>query len=398
MFLIVGIIGAIFPIAGIFFSISYFSTFRRPIRSALLCGISFSAFFYGYIADIQNDIYRHMADLRYYENVDLFHCFNVVESTRKASIYVWDIWCWIIAQFHNPYLLQASGALVGYTIISFIVFDYANEIVASMKQWIVVLLALYCVMSPAGIVIGIRNSVALLLCCLGVYFYFIKRCNYFLSLIPIIIGIFIHHSVVLVFILWLLMPLYRKKKALVLICITVFLLIFNNYGSYLSTLSGQQFALSDIATDLVYSANNYQNYYHLWSFSNTVNFLVSLLLCIILLIISRSVAKGNDNVKNLWNFCFLSFWTSCILVLLIGVNGSRYFNITILMLFVVIMRNLQTNYCLMKGNFVFLLVPLASLVIASLYLNNRNLAWGTASYGSLLFSSLTGYFSRILYF
>lgn len=396
MFFIVAAIGMVCPIAGICLSIFYFSTYHRPVRSALLCGISFSAFFYGYIADIQNDIYRHMADLRYYENVDLFHCFNVVESTRKASIYVWDIWCWIIAQFHNLYLLQASGALVGYTIISFIVFDYANEIAASMKQWIVVLLALYCVMSPAGIVIGIRNSIALLLCCLGVYFYFIKRCNYFLSLIPIIIGIFIHHSVVLVFILWLLMPLYRKKKALVLICITVFLLIFNNYGSYLSTLSGQQLALSDIATDLVYSANNYQNYYHLWSFSNIVNFLVSLLLCIILLIISQSVAKGNDNVKNLWNFCFLSFWTSCILVLLIGVNGSRYFNITILMLFVVTMRNLQTNYYSMKGNFAFLLVPLGALVIVSLFLNNRNLAWGTASYGSLLYSSILGYLSRLL--
>lgn len=396
MFIIVLTIGALCPIAGICLSIFYFTTYRRPIRSALLCGISFSALFYGYIADKQNDIYRHMEDLNYYTNVNIFHCFNVVESARKASIYVWDIWCWIIAQFHHPYLLQASGAFVGYALISYIVFDYANEISAKMKEWLPVLLALYCVIQPAGIAIGIRNSAASLLCCLSLYLFYIKRKNLLVSIIPIILGIFIHHSAIIILILWAVFPLYKKKKIVSILVISALLLIFNDYGSYLSVLSGHQFALSDIATDLVYSANNYQNFYHLWSLSNIVNFLIAFAMKIILLISTKNVAAEDNESKDLWSICFLIFWVSCILVLLIGVNGSRYFTIITVLLFILTMKQAKTGYFLVKDNFVLITAPLILLILVSFWLNNRNLSWGTASFSSLLLSSITGYFSRII--
>jgi len=384
-------IGIICPILGIFLSILYFSTYRRPFASALLCGISFSAFFYGYIADVQNDIYRHMGNLKYYQNIKIWQCFNAVKGMRKASIYVWDIWCWIIAQFNNPYLMQSSGALLGYTIITFIVFDYAKKNNSSMKEWLPILLMLYCVISPAGIVIGIRNSNALLLCALSAYFYYIKKLKNIYCISIIIIAVFIHHSVALIFLLWLLEPLYRRKKKTVLIFIGLFLFLFNNYGSYFTALSSKQFVLSDLVTDLAYSANNYQNYYHLWSFSNIIHVIVGLVFTILLLFLTHK----NENCEELWNFCLLIFFISSILTILLGVNGTRYLMLAEILLSIILLDAQENSFFLKKNNFLTYTIPMTGIVLIIFYLNTRDLAWGTASFESLLYSGIVGYFSRL---
>ena len=58
MFAIILIIAMVMPIAGLFLSFVYFSSYKKPVLAAILCGIAFSAALYGYVPDNGNDRLR----------------------------------------------------------------------------------------------------------------------------------------------------------------------------------------------------------------------------------------------------------------------------------------------------------------------------------------------------
>ena len=98
--------------------------------SAVLAGIASSAFLYGYIADQGNDIYRHIQNLNYYVSIPFYKAFD---AAFLKTVYVWDIWQWIIARLHNDNLMQSSGAFVGYSLIAYMIFDYGKRSGSSRK-------------------------------------------------------------------------------------------------------------------------------------------------------------------------------------------------------------------------------------------------------------------------
>lgn len=124
MIIFIAFIAMTVPVLGFVLTLAYFNQYKRALASALLCGLAFSAAIYGYIPDDGNDIFRHMANLSFYEGIPLWGAFDIMKTdiSHISAVYIWDVWLWIIAQFDNPILLQSSGALVGYCIISYLIF------------------------------------------------------------------------------------------------------------------------------------------------------------------------------------------------------------------------------------------------------------------------------------
>ena len=186
----------IFPFAGIIFGLAYFNQFREPFRAALLQGVSWSAALYGYIGDQGNDIYRHMSNLSLYKDLPFYQCFDVLASKHLRAVYTWDIWSWVMARFDNHHLLQSSGALVGYAVISYILFDYFNNNDFETKEWIPIWVFVISITSPLNYAVGIRYANAFAIFCLAVYLYYFRN-NKVLTVLFCIVAVFLHHGVLL---------------------------------------------------------------------------------------------------------------------------------------------------------------------------------------------------------
>ena len=141
---------------------------------AVAAGICFAAFFYGVRLDELNDITRHMNYLTAYDEVDIFHCFG---AGHYDFLFVWDLWCWLIAKSGDPYLLQASSCLIAYSIIFYIIIDYANMLKVG---WGIAVFAIFTAIASIpflGIISGVRSSVALLVSALAIYRHYIHNAS-----------------------------------------------------------------------------------------------------------------------------------------------------------------------------------------------------------------------------
>jgi len=223
------------PIIGIPFVVQEYRKRGQVKFCAFLIGLASAAALYGYIADQGNDIYRHILNLRYYEGKSFFQIFD---TGQLNSVYVWDIWQWIITLFRNEFLLQSSGAFVVYTIVSYIIFDYAKKHGFDSRQWQASIILMFFTVSPLSLAIGIRNGNAFIICALAIYLHLCRNKNYFLALFIIFCTIFLHHSTLIILILWVLFPLFKKKPLIGAVIIAGVLFTYTNYESYISYFMG----------------------------------------------------------------------------------------------------------------------------------------------------------------
>ncbi len=398
MFIIIAAITCIIPIAGFILTLIYFNQYKQSLLSALLCGISFSAAFYGYTADQGNDIYRHMDHLILYENLPIYNCFDVLQKYNMSHIYTWDIWSWIISQTGNFYLLQSSAALVGYSILSYIVFDYAKHNNLNIKQWITVLLILLTIISPLNMIIGIRISNAFVICALAFYRYYDKNATKLSTVILLGIAFFLHHGVITIIVSWLILPFFRRYRFWTIVLLIILMITFDNYPRYLDAFGGDNSIVSEIAANTMYSAVIYQN----GEFNSSLHAVVSiawhLSFTVLLFISARAILlreKGNQYFlcrEKILDLSLLILFFSIILIYLIGNNGSRYLSMSCILSWMILLISRPNREPITIKLFDNLIV-IGSIGNVILFLYEMN--WGTGSLYSFFTSALLGYISKI---
>ena len=150
---------------------------------------------YCYIPDSGNDIFRHFISMNSYKNIPLWQCFG--NSTFQSGVFTWDLWLWVIARFNNMQLLQASGAFVAYTVLTWMIFDYACFNCLKMKQWITTLLIGVTIVPILDIGIGIRYANAFIIAGYAFYRHYIKNIGIIQTICGLLAAVFLHHAMIL---------------------------------------------------------------------------------------------------------------------------------------------------------------------------------------------------------
>ena len=402
MAILLAVISAVCPIIGLPLTLILFKDKKYDKICALLCGLAFAALLYGYKADSGNDIYRHIANLEYYRHVSFFRCFD---AGALDNLYTWDIWQWIVARFSDANLLQASGAFVGYTLASYLVFNYAKRNSLTGKKWMAALILMYSVLSPLGMAVGIRNSNAFVIMAYAIYRYYGEHGKWYTSACICLIAILLHHSALLVVVLWIVLPFFKRHRIVCGILIAFSTFSFNNYGFYLSLLSGSNSTLSGLLADTMNSAVAYQTT-SLMSFHNRFSILVGVCVCVLMLVRSERpysylmANKRNDSVscaESMWNISLMNFITAICLLFQIGVNGSRYVGFSTQLLFVPLLVSMGKISFMRNKRYFILDSALLISIIGSAVLQIYDLAWGSASISSLFAGFILGFFNRNLF-
>lgn len=400
MIILLASISIICPIIGIFGSIANFSKSRKPISNALLFGVACGWAIYGYISDRGNDIIRHMDNLNLYRGLSIYQCFDV----RDNQVYLWDFWLWVISKLGDPYLLQASAALVGYSIIAYIVFDYANIRKFDLSSYVPMLLLALTVVSPLDITNGVRFANSVLICTLAVYGYYVKKSSRIKTLVLFVLAVFLHHASILVFMVWILMPIIKKYPRESAALTLAMLLSFTSYDQYIRLFSDGKSVLSKILADGARSARNYHNttasFHSLFVRDLQMIFNGAILTRAWIAVKAKSskdrVVKNSEPIwcKSIWLFSAMVFLIGLCLTITLGTNGNRYF-IASMLLGLVPLMEIQTfdgflrlkKYLIIDGT----IWGCAGICVV-LYLNDMN--WGTGSTGSFFVSMVSGILSR----
>lgn len=404
MFTLIAVVSMVFPLAGFCLTILYFNQYKRPLLSALLYGIVFSAAIYGFSADLGDDIYRHMQNAMLYNFVPLYDAFDLLkyEGQNISAVYSWDMWLWIVSKFDNTYLLQSSGAFVGYTLISYMVLSQAKQNHLLMKEWLPfygMAILSFPILEITG---GIRSANAFILCTLAYYLYYFKKTNKFVVCIFLIVALFLHHGAIIPVCAWFLLPLLNRYKKT-----TIFLIVFLFFGLYKYQESilffvGDNSARSGLISNSLYSASTYSQS----DFNNSVHAIVTMVwrfgLAIILTIITKrrslylkcSVKDGTYNKALAFSMMILII--SLGLTFIIGNNGLRYIGIVNLLCYIILERECDNHRekeqeCITLSK---LLLLIGNIGCSALYL--YDMGWGSGSLKSLVLSTLTGYLSRSL--
>lgn len=412
MFIVLGIVALIMPILSLLTTSLYYLQFQQSIRSAILYGFAAAATFYNYVPDIGNDSVRHMYNLIYYMVIPIWKCFDAGYYTQT---YVWDFWCWIVAQFELPYLLPATGAFLGYALTAYMVLDYCNLIRAVNRTRIIALVLAFFMSSPVGIAVGIRNSNAFLICILGMYLCEIKNKPRYIGLILMIVGILIHHSALLILLMWIIYPIFKKnpkKTGIIIFSILLLLTEISNFG--IKIFSGVSW-ISEIILDTfkgvtAYQIDNSYNRAVLESLKFKVDSIISI--CILVMMFTRCKLgiKSKNNIyyetidKRFYystiRLAELFFIVTGALMIVLLINGGRYAVIAQNMAFLSMIFTYQITPFMPYGKnmmiILFLDVAIFVIILISMFLSIYTLTWGNASGVSIVGGMLGGILYSII--
>ena len=406
MAILLAIISMTIPVLGFCLTLVYFQQYKHVLISALLCGLAASGAMYGYVPDIGNDIFRHMENMTLYEEIPLWDAFDLMKTdiSHISTVYTWDIWLWIVAQCDNPMILQASGAFVGFSIISYMIFLQSKRYDSFMGQWLPIYFISLFSFPPLEIAIGIRSACAFLLCVMGVYLYSIRQIHHMFLFILFLIAIFLHHAAILFAILWLILPAFRIYQKSIALIIVLLLLAFNNFQAYLTFFSGGSI-FSDLMGSTMYSAAAYQE----GGFNDSFHALASMALrwgysALLLFTIWYSFIREQKNIHiedanlQLFSYMLIIFIVATAFLFIIGNNGLRYLGAIDILACLLLFRILSIDNKSMwfrKGKLGLSQAILLSGAMMQLSLYLYDMSWGTASLKSFFISLITGYFSSI---
>ncbi len=392
IFTFISVVALLCPAIGLILTILFYTKNKKVKQTSILFGLNFSAIIYGYIADSSNDIFRHIEALSKYKNINLFEAFNV--NKQMSNLFTWDIWSWIIAKTNNPYLLQASAALIGYSIISYLVLDYCNINKIPIKKSLIYLLLAYTLVSPLSIAIGIRCSIAMLLSCLAFYLIIIKNKKPLIPILLSLMSIFLHHATIIIFVIYLIYPIYKKHKILILAAIPITLLLFTNYADYISLLQGNSI-ITGLLTDTLNSATIYKNI-GIHSLNSIVSVTIQTILASLILIRPISRNKNRKKIdKQLWNLELLFYVLTISMMVILEMNGNRYFICPMILGLLPIISSDNYMSLFKTKNKAIIDIMIALCCIITMSINIYNMDWGTGSIASLAESFFTGYLSRL---
>ena len=401
MILILPVMSGVCPIIAMLFIMREYRNSGRALFCAVLFGFAASAALFGYVADQGNDIYRHIYNLRYYTGKSFFQIFN---AGPLKTVYIWDIWQWIIANLHNDYLLQSSGAFVGYTIAAYMIFDYAKQMELQESEWRTSIVLAILSISPLTLAIGIRSGNALLICALGIYLYFVRHKNYFLTFAILFLSIFLHNSTLILLAIWILYPVFKRKMLLGAVLVVAVLFTYTNYKAYINLFIGEGSVFESIGVNLqqfvlAYTGNR------LNSVHNTVTVGVQTVLVTLLFIrgggirqlsLIRNHEEMNEKSGGINEFQILLLVTVYSLVALLAYNGNRYYLVALVLSLVSVMDSFTEEPFLQVKRVLLLDILILILAFMTFIICLNDMNWGTGSVRSFFISLFTGFFSRLL--
>lgn len=408
MFILLALFSLCLPILSLIFSMLYYFKRRKALFASLLIGLAYASMFYNYIPDSGNDSIRHMAFLANYRNIPIGECFDAGHYTQ---LYIWDLWNWIIAQFNLPYLLPASGAFIGYTTVTYLIFDYCKIINATNKTIISVLILTLAATNPIGYAVAIRSSCAYAICVLGIYLDEIHNAGKIKVFLLMATAILIHHSAALVFLMWLIIPFYKKKPLVMAIAIGCSVLMLSTIINIIAPFLSSSGGLSKLLLEIFGSINSYQeesefNIVNSTSLKATVEIFCSVSYIFAAIIRSNDVLpaftsayhKQKNSLKakthQLKDITILYTIVGLAMMQVLVINGKRYLSVPEMMLGILLAYSFEKRplAVIHRINVKQLLceIVMVGMAILHLMLNIYSLAWGDASIGSLAGGALGG--------
>lgn len=398
----------IIPILSVLTTCCYYLQYRKSLLSSILFGFAFAVIFLNYIPDIGNDSVRHMALLEIYRELSFIDCLNL---DIYHNLFVWNIWNWLVSKVDIPYILPASGAFIGYGVLSFICFDYLN--ISKSKAHCVLVTIIYLILTtnPLLYAVGIRNGCAFVLVVLGFYLYEVRKSSRLFVTCIIISSIFIHRSALLPLFVWMILPIFKKSPKTIIVILSTFLLSVSFFIDLLSPIFSFGGFFSQLFMEVISTIESYQelNDYNIDNssslYSKTYLYMSITLfgLCAYrsyytLYIINNGVRKRTNRLFCSAHSMFLiailfSIVALCMMSVLV-INGSRFLvlaNLCLYVPFIYSMNSVQFNYLrCCKTNFFITDKLILFCSISVFFLNCYALAWGTGSFYSILLGSLAG--------
>lgn len=307
-----------------------FDVRRYPVQSAILVGLCFAVAFYGLRLDASNDIARHMSLLSSYARVDFLHCFG---AGHYDFLFVWDMWCWFIAKTGDSYLLQASAAFLGYSLIAYIPFDYASRKRASRGIAVAGLAVALATVSFMEVAIGIRSANALLICANAAYGVYVCGKGPFRFVMLALVAVMIHPVALLaIAVILVAKPVAANPKS-GLLAVFIVGLAFAAIGAYLlPTLQGGSNSVASYLADAVeaflgYSEGDEWTAAHSASLNTRVNYLFTFLWLALLVVevavCARVGRMSHESLPLMHTVVLVSAVAIAAFSILLESNGSR---------------------------------------------------------------------------
>lgn len=392
--IVIMLIGFISPIVGIALSILLFAQKRSPKSAAIIFGISMALMLYCYIPDSENDIFRHFIAMDVYKNIPVWQCFG--RSRFQSGVFTWDLWLWIMAQFNNMQLLQASGAFIGYTILAWIVFDYACVSHLKNKQWITILLVSLTIVPILDIAIGIRNANAFIIVASAFYRYYVKNTGIVQTVCALLVALFLHHAVIPIIAAWVVLPLFSKHKGICALATVVFLSAFTSYAQTISVAETNNIVgilyNSIIGTTQIYTS------YAVTSFHSLFTRYLQMLFAAVLLARTYVVfsKKHIDSIDKLWNLSFIIFVVGVSMSFDLGSNGNRFFIMSMLVSLIPFAQSIVEKPFPNRKKCICLDAVIIFCAAGSFALYLHNMDWGSGSVMSFLLGGIAGPIAELL--
>ena len=397
---IISLLSLVCPALAFVFIVLYFRKTKNSALSALLFGLMMAAVFYGYRADSGADIYRHMQWLNFYKNIPLIQCFD---AGHYKNMYIWDFWCWIISRFDSPYLLQASGALVTYSLSSYIVFDTIKRNAAKSETLVFALLFLIGLLKTRDVVLGIRSAAAYALLSFAVYRATVQKKNLLGCLLIAMMASFIHLSAGQFLLIFLFVLIFRKdyrKVAFVLFILAVGIGALSQWIlGYIPTDGNIVFR---IVIDALTQANDTTNMMHTLSLNAWINKWGEVAVCIlagirVIVYEGRNGEKGAYlKEKEIWKFSWTCFAVNLGYCIALKQNGDRMLTINEISMIPYLVSIWCNDGIMKKKKYLLMDFLLVGGVAGLFLLHVYSLVWGNASAQSLLmgifFGVVSGFF------
>ena len=374
------------PVIGIVISVLLFEQKHFSRLSAIIFGTSMALMMYCYIPDSGNDIFRHFISMNSYKNIPLWQCFG---NTRfQSGVFTWDLWLWVMARFSNMQLLQASGAFVAYTMLTWMIFDYACLNRLKMKQWITILLIGMTIVPILDIGIGIRYANAFIIAGYAFYRHYIKNVGIIRTIGVLLAAIFLHHAIIPIIVAWVALPFFSKRKGICTLATVALLSLFTGYvqtvriGST-DTIVGM-LCNSVIGTTQVYTS------YAVTSFHSLFTRYLQMIFAGALLTRPYVASSKGDITQNskLWNLSYIVFIEGVSMSFNLGSNGNRFFVMSMILSLIPFAQSIEEWPFLGKRKCSCLDIAIMFCAAGSFALYLYNMNWGNGSLASFLLGGI----------
>ena len=321
------------------FMLSVIKTRKMTKFILILCLVVLCAFAYSYKPLTDVDLTRLQGTLPSYDNISfpemIANMFSTVDYMRYFSF-------WIISKIGDTNLLQVMAALIYYSCIFYIMYDYyKNKNIANQalgRSFLIFMLFGQFIF----VICGIRTAIAFSLFSLCVYREFFKDKRIISNTILYIISAGFHPAVIPVIIVRLFMAFFErkdkntKKMPINKILIAIVLLILFSFG-------GDLIASIFDKTDGYINSVNYRNISeYLFSF-------FELMTCGLLLYAFPRIVKENNEKLLKYRKVVIVFLIACIVFSFQYTFFTRYVRLVEIMILPILLSECQSRLTLYKN-------------------------------------------------